>query len=91
MKKMFVIAAMLVAATMVACCGEQNKAKEGEACCEQKTECCEQKAECQGECQGECQKAECEKKAEGECCGECQKAEAPAEEAAPAAEAAPEA
>ena len=87
MKKMFVIAAMLVAATMVACCGEQNKAKEGEACCEQKTECCEQKAEC---C-GECQKAECEKKAEGECCGECQKAEAPAEEAAPAAEAAPEA
>lgn len=76
MKKMFVIAAMLVAATMVACCGEQNKAKEGEACCEQKTECCEQKAECQGECQ----KAECEKKAE-----------APAEEAAPAPEAAPEA
>lgn len=87
MKKMFVIVAMFVAASMVACCGEQ-KAKEAEGCCE-KTECCAEKAECKGECTGECaEKAECEK----ECCGDCKKAEeapaeAPAEEAAPAPEA----
>lgn len=91
MKKMFIVAAMFVAATMVACCGNQN-AKECEKECCEKTECCEQKAECTGECKGECEKGECcEKKAEctGECKGECEKAEAPVE--APAEEAAPEA
>ena len=74
MKKMFVIVAMFVAATMVACCGEQGK--ENKECCgEQKTECtgeCDKaeckkecdKAECKGECKKECDKAECEKKAE---------------------------
>ena len=70
MKKMFVIAAMFAAASMVACCGEQ-KAKEAEACCE--------KTECAGECAGECEKAE------AECCGECAKTEEAAPEA-PAAE-----
>ena len=87
MKKMFIVAAMFVAATMVACCGNQNAKECDKECCE-KTECCEQKAECKGECEkGEC----CEQKAEctGECKGECEKAEAPVE--APAEEAAPEA
>ena len=72
MKKMFIVAALFVAATMVACCGEQAKDKK-ECCGEQKTECCEQKAECKGECKGEC-----EKQAEAP-------AEAPAAEEAPAA------
>ena len=55
MKKMFIVAAMFVAASMVACCGEQN-AKDGEkACCDkEKTECCD-KAECdKAECKAEC-------------------------------------
>lgn len=72
MKKMFIVAAMFVAATMVACCGNQN-AKECEKECCEKGECCEQKAECTGECKGECEKAEAP-------------VEVPAEEAAPEAE-----
>ena len=50
MKKMLIVAAMFVAATMVACCGNQNAKECDKECCEQKTECCE--------------KAECEKQAE---------------------------
>ena len=62
MKKMFIVAAMFVAASMVACCGEQN-AKDGEKAC------CEQKAECKDECKGECEKAEeCTKECTEECC-----------------------
>ena len=77
MKKMFVIVAMFVAATMVACCGEQGK--ENKECCgEQKTECT---SECAGDCKKECDKAECKKECDK---AECEKkAEAPAE--APAA------
>jgi hypothetical protein len=55
MKKMLIVAAMFVAATMVACCGNQNAKECDKECCEQKTECCE-KAECEKQCE---KKAEC--------------------------------
>ena len=80
---MFIVAAMFVAATMVACCGNQNTNEGEKACCEQKAEC--DKAECKGECdktecKGECDKAECKGK-----CDKAEATEAPAAET-PAAE-----
>ena len=68
---MFIVAAMFVAATMVACCGNQNTNEGEKACCEQKAEC--DKAECKGKCD----------KAEAT---EAPAAEAPAAEAPAAAE-----
>ena len=60
MKKIFAIAMLFAAVSMVSCGGNgTKKAAEAEDCCE-KTECCE-KAECGGE--------------EKECCGCCEKAE----------------
>lgn len=88
MKKIFALAVLFAAISLVACGGEQKKAADAEA--EAAVECCGdcQQAEAAEECCGECQKAEGEKcaegecqKAEGECCGEkcaegeCQKAE----------------
>lgn len=81
-------AVMFAAVSMVACCGQQKKAAEGEACCENTecTECaeCEKAEECCGECT-ECTE-ECAEKAEcaEDCCGECAAEEPVAE--APAAE-----
>ena len=49
MKKMLIVAAMFVAATMVACCGNQNAKECDKECCEQKTECCEKQAEAPAE------------------------------------------
>ena len=81
MKKIFALAVLFAAISLVACGGEQKKAADAEA--EAAVECCgdcqqaEAAEECCGECQkdGECQKeGECQK-AEGECCGDCQKAE----------------
>ena len=71
MKKIFAIAMLFAAVSMVSCGGNGNK-KKADKCCEQ-TECCEQ---ADGECCGCCEKAE------GECCGECAEGEAPATEAA---------
>lgn len=70
MKKIFAIAMLFAAVSMVSCGGNGNK--KAEKSCEQ-TECCEQ---AEGECCGCCEKAE------GECCGECAEGEAPATEAA---------
>ncbi len=82
MKKIFALAVLFAAISLVACGGEQKKAADAEA--EAAVECCGecQQAEAAEECCGECQQAEgecCgEKCAEGECQkaeGECQKAE----------------
>lgn len=84
MKKIFTLAVLFAAVSMVSCgcfqkkaeCAETEAATEccGECAgeCEKAEECC---GECCGECAGECEKAE-------ECCGECAEAaaEAPAEE-----------
>ena len=62
MKKMYLLAVLFAAASMVACCGEQKKDAENaeEAC----TECCaEECTECEAA-------AEC---AAEECCGDCEK------------------
>ena len=81
MKKIFALAVLFAAISLVACGGEQKKAADAEA--EAAVECCGdcQQAEAAEECCGDCQKdGECQK-AEGECCGEkcaegeCQKAE----------------
>lgn len=78
MKKIFALAVLFAAISLVACGGEQKKAADAQEeaateCCAESTDC--QKAEaCATECCGECEKAECEK-AEGECCGDCQKGE----------------
>ena len=68
MKKIFTLAVLFAAVSMVSC-----------GCFQKKAECAETEAttECCGECAGECEKAE-------ECCGECAEAtaEAPAEECA---------
>ncbi len=68
MKKIFALAVLFAAISLVACGGEQKKAADAEA--EAAVECCGEKCaegECCGDCKkdGECQKAE----------GECQKAE----------------
>ena len=63
MKKIFALAVLFAAVSMVSCGCFQKKAENAEAAA---TECC-------GECAGECEKAE------GECCGECAAEEAPAE------------
>lgn len=68
MKKIFALAVLFAAVSMVSCGCFQKKAENAEAAA---TECC-------GECAGECAEGECEK-AEGECCGECAAEEAPAE------------
>lgn len=78
MKKIFALAVLFAAISLVACGGEQKKAADAQEeaateCCAESTDC--QKAEaCATECCGECEKAEgeCQK---GECCGECQKGE----------------
>ena len=75
MKKIFALAVLFAAISLVACGGEQKKAADAEA--EAAVECCGdcQQAEAAEECCGDCKKdGECQK-AEGECCGECQKAE----------------
>ena len=75
MKKIFALAVLFAAISLVACGGEQKKAADAEA--EAAVECCGdcQQAEAAVECCGDCQKdGECQK-AEGECCGDCQKAE----------------
>lgn len=77
MKKIFALAVLFAAISLVACGGEQKKAADAEA--DAAVECCGdcQQAEAAEECCGECQKAEgecCgEKCAEGECCGDCKK------------------
>ncbi|MBQ8205695.1 MAG: hypothetical protein IJZ78_07765 [Alistipes sp.] len=84
MKKIFALAVLFAAISLVACGGEQKKAADAEA--EAAVECCGdcQQAEAAEECCGECQKAEGEccgekcaegecQKAEGECCGDCKK------------------
>lgn len=75
MKKIFAIAMLFAAVSMVSCGGNGSKKadKAEEACCE-KTECCEKAEGC-------CEKGEgCCQKAEGEaCCEAC--AEAAAESA----------
>ena len=73
MKKIFALAVLFAAISLVACGGEQKKAADAEA--EAAVECCGdcQQAEAAEECCGDCKKdGECQK-AEGECCGECQK------------------
>lgn len=75
MKKIFALAVLFAAISLVACGGEQKKAADAEA--EAAVECCGdcQQAEAAEECCGDCKKdGECQK-AEGECCGDCQKAE----------------
>ena len=75
MKKIFALAELFAAISLVACGGEQKKAADAEA--EAAVECCGdcQQAEAAEECCGDCKKdGECQK-AEGECCGDCQKAE----------------
>lgn len=73
MKKIFALAVLFAAISLVACGGEQKKAADAQEeaateCCAECTDC--QKAEaCATECCGECEKAE------GECCGDCQKGE----------------
>ena len=55
MKKIYMLAVLFAAASMVACCGQQKQA-EGECCEGECTEqCCEEKAECTEECCGECE------------------------------------
>ena len=88
MKKIFALAVLFAAVSMVSCGCFQKKAECAEA--EAATECCadcEKAEECTEKCCAECEKAqectekccaECEKAQE--CCGEC--AEAPAEVAA---------
>lgn len=71
MKKIFALAVLFAAISLVACGGEQKKAADAEA--EAAVECCGdcQQAEAAEECCGDCKKdGECQK-AEGECCGEC--------------------
>ena len=73
MKKIFALAVLFAAISLVACGGEQKKAADAEA--EAAVECCGdcQQAEAAEECCGDCQKdGECQK-AEGECCGDCKK------------------
>lgn len=73
MKKIFALAVLFAAISLVACGGEQKKAADAEA--DAAVECCGdcQQAEAAEECCGDCQKdGECQK-AEGECCGDCQK------------------
>ena len=73
MKKIFALAVLFAAISLVACGGEQKKAADAEA--EAAVECCGdcQQAEAAEECCGDCKKdGECQK-AEGECCGDCQK------------------
>lgn len=73
MKKIFALAVLFAAISLVACGGEQKKAADAEA--DAAVECCGdcQQAEAAEECCGEkCAEGECQK-AEGECCGECQK------------------
>lgn len=65
MKKIFALAVLFAAVSMVSCGCFQKKAENAEAAA---TECC---GECTGECTGECA---------GECCGECAAEEAPAAE-----------
>ena len=65
MKKIFALAVLFAAVSMVSCGCFQKKAENAEAAA---TECC-----------GDCAEGECEK-AEGECCGECAAEEAPAAE-----------
>ena len=89
MKKIFALAVLFAAISLVACGGEQKKAADAEAeaaveCCgdcqqaeaaEAAEECCGECQKAEGECCGEkCAEGECQK-AEGECCGDCQKAE----------------
>lgn len=74
MKKIFALAVLFAAVSMVSCGCFQKKAECAEA--EAATECCadcEKAEECTEKCCAECEKAQ-------ECCGEC--AEAPAEVAA---------
>ena len=73
MKKIFALAVLFAAISLVACGGEQKKAADAEA--EAAVECCGdcQQAEAAEECCGEkCAEGECQK-AEGECCGDCKK------------------
>ena len=73
MKKIFALAVLFAAISLVACGGEQKKAADAEA--EAAVECCGdcQQAEAAEECCGDCNKdGECQK-AEGECCGDCKK------------------
>lgn len=73
MKKIFALAVLFAAISLVACGGEQKKAADAEA--EAAVECCGdcQQAEAAEECCGDCKKdGECQK-AEGECCGDCKK------------------
>ena len=68
MKKIFAIAMLFAAVSMVSCGGNgTKKAAEAEECCE-KTECCEKAEGCCGEegCCGCCAEGE----TEGECCAE---------------------
>ena len=77
MKKIFALAVLFAAVSMVSCGCFQKKAENAEAAA---TECC---GECTGECAGECC-GECaaeEAPAEECACGECAAEEAPAEEA----------
>ena len=73
MKKIFALAVLFAAISLVACGGEQKKAADAQE--EAATECCAESTDCQKteacatECCGECEKAE------GECCGDCQKGE----------------
>jgi hypothetical protein len=69
MKKIFALAVLFAAVSMVSCGCFQKKAENAEAAA---TECC-------GECAGECAEGECEKGG-GECCGGCAAEEAPAAE-----------
>ena len=73
MKKIFALAVLFAAISLVACGGEQKKAADAEA--EAAVECCGdcQQAEAAEECCGDCKKdGECQK-SEGECCGDCKK------------------
>lgn len=72
MKKIFALAVLFAAVSMVSCGCFQKKAENAENAEAAATECC---------CEGECEKAEGEECC-GECTGECEQAEAPAEECA---------
>ena len=78
MKKIFALAVLFAAVSMVSCGCFQKKAENAEAaateCCGEcekaEGECCgecvAEKAECQGECKCAAEKAECQ----GECCAD---------------------
>lgn len=81
MKKIFALAVLFAAISLVACGGEQKKAADAQEeaateCCAECTDCQKAEAcatECCGECEkaeGECQKGECK---DGECKGDCKK------------------